>query len=139
MTLLVAQGVLHPADGIANLALRLIDLAFRLEFLVAGQLAGLFFEFAFRLLGGSFDTILVHRCSVLALLDGWATADGARGFLRRIGRVPALVRLALITLFCATAAGLCGCYRRAKRLFVGDHLDRSRPMPEVQGLQAHAD
>ena len=62
MAIVVAQGVLHAADGVLDLALDLIGLAFGLQLLVAGDVAGRFLDLAAHVFGGAFDSIVIgHR------------------------------------------------------------------------------
>src|ERR1700761_2142706 len=56
----VADAVLQPANGILHLAGGLVGGAFGLQLGVAGDLASSLLDCAFGLVGGTFDTILVH-------------------------------------------------------------------------------
>src|SRR5258705_13683364 len=57
----VTHGVLHAADGIADLAFHFVHFALGLQLLIARGLAGSFLHCAFALLGHSLDPFLVHR------------------------------------------------------------------------------
>jgi hypothetical protein len=59
------NGVLDPANGVLHLAGGLVGLAFRLQLLVAGELASGFLKIALGLGYGAFDTILIHDNSFL--------------------------------------------------------------------------
>src|SRR3546814_8912441 len=61
------------ADGILDLALGLVGLAFGFQLGIAGQLAGAFLQAALDLLGGAFDAIVVHDVSPGSVhaVKGW--------------------------------------------------------------------
>src|SRR5438045_7277706 len=73
----VAHRVLQTANGVLNFSGRLVDLALALEFLVSGQLAGLFLHFSFCLFGGAFDAILIHEDSSIAMMFIDASSCGS--------------------------------------------------------------
>src|SRR5262249_2683680 len=59
-------GVLHATYGVAHFAFHFVHLSFRLELLVAQDLAGGFLDGSFGLIGHTLDAILVH-CRLLHL------------------------------------------------------------------------
>src|ERR1700722_1254755 len=55
-----ANRVLHIAQGVVSRSLRLIELAFGLQFLVSGDFASSVFNGAFGLVSGSLNVFAVH-------------------------------------------------------------------------------
>jgi hypothetical protein len=63
--LFAAKRILQAADGVLNLALRLVSLAFGFQLGVAGDFTGCFLYGALRLIGCAFDPILVQLTTSL--------------------------------------------------------------------------
>src|SRR5215469_7732374 len=63
--LLSANGILHAAGRVLDLAGRFFGLSFGLRLRVAGHLAGCLFHGTFRLVRGAFDPVLIHAQSLL--------------------------------------------------------------------------